>query len=106
MEFRATNIQRIESVSAIGAVLQEVFLRFRKFLPSLIFVEAVPATTNACRLQCQDKIFIVLPVDERKVLLFLLYAIIFQLKCCFISFFCDFAHFFDIKQPRRFHYMQ
>ena len=64
-ELGTADVESIESVRAICAVLQEVFLRFRQFLSSLVFAETVPATRNACRLECQDKIFIVLPVDER-----------------------------------------
>lgn len=59
-ELGTADVEGVESVCAIGAVLQEVFLRFRKFLPSLVLAETVPASRNACRLECQDKIFIVL----------------------------------------------
>lgn len=37
---------------------------------------------------------------DAKVLLFLIYAIFFQQKCYLISFFREFAHFFDIKQQK------
>lgn len=64
-ELGAADVEGIESVRAICAVLQEVFFCFGKFLSAFVLAEAVPATRNACRLECQDKIFIVLSVDER-----------------------------------------
>lgn len=64
-ELGAADVEGIESVRAIGSVLQEVFLRSRQFLPSLVLTETVPASADPCGLQCQNKIFIVLLIDER-----------------------------------------
>lgn len=64
-ELSAADREGIESVRAIGAVLQEVFFRFGEFLSAFILSEAVPATRNTCRLKGKYQVFIVLPVDER-----------------------------------------
>ena len=57
------NIQRIKSIRAIGAVLQQVLLRFRILLCGLVFTETVSSTFHASRLHRKNKIIIVLAVE-------------------------------------------
>ena len=64
-EFGTSDIERVESVCAIGAVLQEVFFRFGEFLSAFVFAEAVSATTDTCRLKGKYQVFVVLSVNER-----------------------------------------
>ncbi len=61
----APNIQRIESICAIGAVLQQVLLSFRIFLCRLVLSETVSTTFHASRLNGKNKIIIVLAVEIR-----------------------------------------
>ena len=59
------NIQRIESISAIGTMLQQVLLRFRILLCGLVFAEAISSTFQPCTLYGKNKIIIVLAVEVR-----------------------------------------
>ena len=59
------NIQRIESIRAIGAVLQQVLLRFRILLCRLVFAEPVSTTFHASRLHRKNKVIIILAVEVR-----------------------------------------
>ena len=53
-EFWTSYIEGIESVCAIGAVLEQVFLGLSEFLPTLVLAEAVSATADPCGLQGKD----------------------------------------------------
>ena len=53
-ELGATDVEGIESVCAVGAVLEQVFLGLGEFLPSLVLAEAVSATADPCGLQGED----------------------------------------------------
>jgi len=59
------NIQRIKSIRAIGAVLQQILLRFRILLSRLILSETVSSTFYASRLHCKNKVIIILAVEVR-----------------------------------------
>ena len=59
------NIQRIESIRAIGAVLQQILLRFRILLSRLILSETVSSTFYASRLHRKNKVIIILAVEVR-----------------------------------------
>ena len=59
------NIQRIESIRAIGAVLQQVLLRFRILLCGLVLTEPVSTTFHASRLHRKNKVIIILAVEVR-----------------------------------------
>ena len=63
------NIQRIESIRAIGAVLQQILLRFRILLCRLILSETIATTFHASRLHCKNKVIIILSVKVRHELL-------------------------------------
>ena len=53
-EFGTADVEGIESVRAIGTVLEEVFLRFGEFLPTLVLAEAVSASADPSGLQSED----------------------------------------------------
>ena len=53
-ELGATDVEGIESVRAIGTVLEEVFLGLGEFLPTLVLAEAVSAAADPCSLQGED----------------------------------------------------
>ena len=59
------NIQRVESIRAIGAVLQQILLRFRILLCILILSETVATTFHASRLHRKNKVIIILSVEVR-----------------------------------------
>ena len=65
-----SNIQRIESISAVGTVLQQVLLRLWLFLHRLVFMEAVSTPLYPSRLDGQYQIIIILAVKERHQALF------------------------------------
>lgn len=64
-ELFTADIQRIEGVGAIGTVFEEVFLRLGKFLSGLIFMEAVAPINYSSRLDGEEKIIVILSVEER-----------------------------------------
>ena len=53
-EFGTPDVEGIESVCAVGAVLEQVFLGLGEFLPTLVLAEAVSATADPCGLQGED----------------------------------------------------
>ena len=53
-EFGTADVEGIESVCAVGAVLEQVFLGLGKFLPTLVLAEAVSASADPCGLQGED----------------------------------------------------
>ena len=64
-ELFAPNIQRIKSICAIGAMLQQVLLRFRIFLCGLVFAKAISSAFHASRLHRKNKIVIIWAVEIR-----------------------------------------
>ena len=73
-EFLGTDAEGIESVGAIGAVFEQVFLGLRKFascgvnfsgiqrfsiLAGLVFAEAVAPATDPCRLYGENLVLVV-----------------------------------------------
>ena len=58
-------VEGVEGVGAIGAVLEEVLLGLVIFFAGLVLAEAVASSFHACRLDSEDKIIIVLTVEER-----------------------------------------
>ena len=46
-ELLATDVERIESVCAVGAVFEEVFFALGKFFAAFVFAEAVAAAAHA-----------------------------------------------------------
>ena len=64
------NIQRIKSICAIGAMLQQVLLRFRILLCRLIFAKAISSTFHASRLNSKNQVIIILAIEVRHEPLF------------------------------------
>ena len=64
------NVEGVESVRTVRAVLEQVFLILGEFLAALIFAEAVAATHDSRRLDGKDEIIIILAVEHRHQPLF------------------------------------
>ena len=64
-KFLAADVESIESVGAVGAVFEEVFFRFGKFLAAFVLAETVSAAAYAGCLNGEDKVVVILPVEER-----------------------------------------
>ncbi len=63
-KFFAPNIQRIEGIRAIGAVLEKVFFWFGILLGGFVFfAKAITTAFHASGLNGEDKVIIVLSVD-------------------------------------------
>ena len=69
-ELFAPNIQRIESIRSIRAVLQKVLFRFRILLCGFVLAEAIATAFHTSRLNGKDKVIIVLAVEVRHQPLF------------------------------------
>ena len=59
------NIQRIKSIRTIGAMLQQVLLRFRILLCRLVLSETISSTFHTSRLHRKNKVIIILSVEVR-----------------------------------------
>ena len=59
------NIQRVKSIRAIGAVLQQILLRFWILLCRLVLSETVSSTFHTSRLHRKNKVIIVLAIEIR-----------------------------------------
>ena len=64
-ELLAADVEGVEGIGAIGAVLQEILFRLGVFLLRLVLAETIAATLDACRLDGEDEIVVVLSVEER-----------------------------------------
>ena len=64
-KFLAADVECIESVGAVGAVFEEVFFRFGKFFAAFVFAETVAAAAHAGCLNGEDKVVVILAVEER-----------------------------------------
>lgn len=64
-ELLAADVESVEGVGAIGAMLEQVLLGLRVFLLRLVLAEAVAATFHASRLDGEDEVVVVLSVEER-----------------------------------------
>ena len=53
-EFGTADVEGVESICAVGAVLEQVFLGLGEFLPTLVLAEAVSATAGPSGLQGED----------------------------------------------------
>ena len=63
-KFLAADVESIESVCAVGAVFEEVFFRFGKFLTAFVLAETVTAAAYAGCLNGKDKVVVILSVEE------------------------------------------
>ena len=64
-ELLAADIKGIEGISAVGAVLQEIFLGLGLLLHGFVLAEAVASSLHSGTLDCQDKVVVVLAVEVR-----------------------------------------
>ena len=64
-ELLTADIEGIEGICAIGTMLQQVLFGLRLLLHRLVLMEAVAATLDASRLDGQDKVVIILAIEER-----------------------------------------
>ena len=64
-KFLAADIERIESVGAVGAVFEEVFFTLGKFFAAFVLSETVAAAAHAGCLNGEDKVIVILSVEER-----------------------------------------
>ena len=53
-EFLTADVERIESVGAVRAVFEQIFLGLRKFLTALVFLETVTSSADPCGLNGED----------------------------------------------------
>ena len=61
----ASDIQRIESIRAVGTMLQQVLFRLRLFLHRLVFPESVASSFDPCRLNSEYQVIVILSIKER-----------------------------------------
>lgn len=69
-ELFASDVEGVESVCAVSAMLKQVFFGLCELFPTLIFTEAVAATNDSSRLDGEDEVIIVLAVEHRHEPLF------------------------------------
>lgn len=69
-EFFAADVERVEGIGAVGAVLQQVFFGLSEFLAALVLAEAVAPAHHARRLDGQNEVIVVLAVEHRREPLF------------------------------------
>ena len=64
-KFFCSDVESIKSIGAVCAVFEEVFFRFGKFLAAFVLAETVAAAAHAGGLEGEDKVVVVLAVEER-----------------------------------------
>ena len=64
-KFLTAYVECIESVGAVSAVFEEVFFRLGKFLAAFVLAETVAAAAHAGCLNGEDKVVVILSVEER-----------------------------------------
>ncbi len=62
--FLAADVEGIEGIRAVGAVFEQVFFALGKFLAGFVFAIAVAPSADSCRLDGEDKVFVVGAVEE------------------------------------------
>lgn len=63
-KFLAADVERIERVCAVGAVFEEVFFALGKFLAAFVLPETVATSAHAGCLNGEDKVVVILAVEE------------------------------------------
>ena len=53
-ELFAADVESVESIGAVGAVFEQVFLGLRKFLSGFVLAEAIATTSDAGGLNGED----------------------------------------------------
>ena len=69
-ELLAADIEGVESVRAVGAVLEQVFFGLGEFLAALVLAETVAPAHDPGGLDGQDEVIVVLAVEHRHEPLF------------------------------------
>lgn len=64
-ELFAADVESIEGIGAVGTMFEEVLLGLVIFLAGLVLAESVSSSLHSCRLDGEDKVIIVLTVEER-----------------------------------------
>ena len=64
-ELLAADIEGVEGIGAVGAVLQEVFFGLGLLLHGFVFAEAVASALHAGGLNGKDEVIVVLAVEVR-----------------------------------------
>ena len=64
-KFLAADVESIESVCAVCAVFEQVFFALGKFLSAFVFSETIAAAAHAGCLNGEDKVVVILAVEER-----------------------------------------
>ena len=64
-EFLAADVESIESIGAVGAVFEEVFFTLGKFFSAFVLAETVATAAHAGCLNGEDKVIVILSVEER-----------------------------------------
>lgn len=68
-ELLTADIQRIEGIRAVGTMLQQVLFRLNQLFIGFVLVKSISPTANASRLNSEDKVIVILAVEERHKLL-------------------------------------
>ena len=63
-EFFGTDVESIERVGAVGAVFEQVFFALGKFFAAFVFAKAVATAAHAGCLNGEDKVVVILSVEE------------------------------------------
>lgn len=63
-EFFAADVEGVESVGAVGAVFEQIFLALGELFSGFVLAEAVAVAGYPCGLDCQNKIIVILAVEE------------------------------------------
>ena len=64
-ELLAADVEGVEGIGAVGTVFEKVFFGLRLLLHTFVLAEAVTTTLHSCGLDGEDKVIIVLAVEER-----------------------------------------
>ena len=64
-KFFATDVECIEGICSVGAVFEEVFFTLGKFLAAFVLAKTVAAAAHAGCLNGEDKVVVILSVEER-----------------------------------------
>ena len=60
----ATDVERIECVCSVSAMLKQVFFCLSKFFATFVLTKTIATTSNASRLNSENKVIIILSVEE------------------------------------------
>ena len=64
-ELLAVDIERVESIGAVGTMFEKVFFGLRLLFHRLVLAEAVAPSLHSCGLDSEDKVIVVLAVEVR-----------------------------------------